>query len=44
MSGPTDDAFMADVRPHDPTARLELLERQTTQLNGNIRWLMNRLE
>ena len=44
MSGPTDDAFMTDVRPTDPTARLELLERQTTQLNGNIRWLMNRLE
>ena len=44
MSGPTDDAFMTDVRPTDPTARLELLEHQTTQLNGNIRWLMNRLE
>lgn len=44
MSDPTDDAFMTDVRPTDPTARVELLERQTTQLNGNIRWLMNRLE
>ena len=44
MSGPTDDAFMTDVRPADPTAPLGLLERQTTQLNGNIRWLMNRLE
>jgi hypothetical protein len=44
MSGPIDDAFMTDVRPTDPTARVELLERQTTQLNGNIRRLMNRLE
>jgi len=35
---------MTDVHPTDPTARLELLEHQTTQLNGNIRWLMYRLE
>ena len=44
MSTTTDDAFMMDVRPTDATAHLELLERQTTQLNGNICWLMHRLE
>ena len=44
MSDPTDDAFMTEGRPNDPTNRLDLLERQAAQLNGNIRWLMDRLE
>ena len=42
--GDTQDAFMTDARPTDHIARLELLERQTTQLNGNIQWLINRLD
>ena len=42
--GDTQDAFMTDARPTDHIARLELLEWQTTQLNGNIQWLINRLD
>lgn len=42
--GDSQDAFMMDARPTDHVARLELLERQTTQLNGNIQWLINRLD
>ena len=44
MSTTTDDAFMMDVHPTDLTARLELLEHQTTQMNGNIHWLMHCLK
>ena len=43
MSGPTDDAFMMGA-PSDPIEHLDRLERQTAQLNRNIRWLMDRLE
>jgi hypothetical protein len=42
--GDNQDAFMTAARPTDHIARLELLERQTTQLNGNIQWLINRLD
>lgn len=43
MSTHADDAF-AEPRPADATARLELVERQSLQLNGNSRWLMEQLE
>jgi|SRR5579859_8048892 len=44
ISGPTNDAFMMEGRSNDPTDYLDLLECQATQLNGNIRWLIDRLE